>query len=579
MFLAQRILVSSIALVLCSQVMGQPCTSNRYQARVFDSITVTSDIIYGNAPAVTNPYISENVTFNMDLKLDLFEPMGDTLNKRPLVILAFGGGFLLGSKEDEDIQATCDSLARLGYVTASINYRLGMSILISSSAERAVYRGVQDFSAAVRFFKEFANLYRIDTNYIFAGGVSAGSISALQMVFGEETDRPASTFASGFPNSAPDLGCINCSGNSYNHSSTNVKALINCWGATGNVNWMEPGEDVPIVSFHGNLDLIVPYDSGFPFTALATMPYVYGSLPISQRADAIGLYNEFYTFAGEGHNVWGTVVNNSFLGGATVFFQPILHSISDFLFRFITPITEPITGVSTSCVGDTNTYSVANTTGSTYCWTVNGGSIVSTDSSNNSIEVRWDMTGQNDLSVLESNGFLAKGDTETYIIQVNQLPAVTIQELDDTLFVDQGFAYQWYLNDVQLSGETSYFISTVQSGNYTVLVTDSNGCQFKSEVHPYVYAGLLSTKHQNALLLYPNPNQGSFYIQLTCEFGGPGLHISITNMLGETVYQKSFDVCSSTHPHEIDIRAFTKGMYLAALTFDNQRIYRKVFVY
>ena len=419
MFLTRRILISLLGLLLCSYTLGQSCTSKRYQERIFNSVDVTTDIIYGNAPALTTIYLGENVTVNIDLELDLFEPTGDTLSKRPLVILAFGGGFLIGSKEDEDIQATCDSLARLGYVTASINYRLGMNILSTSSAERAVYRGVQDFSAAVRFFKEFAATYRIDTNYIFAGGVSAGSIAALHMAFGEESDRPASTFTN------PDLGCPDCSGNSYNHSSTNVKALVNCWGAMGDVNWIDPGEDVPIISFHGDQDLIVPYDSGYPFTALASMPYVYGSLPISQRADAIGLYNEFYTFAGVGHNVWGTVVNNSFSGGPTVYFRPILHDITDFLLRFIKPATGPITGDTAACVGDLFTYTVPDTIGATYCWTVNGGSIVSADTLNSNITVSWDMAGANSLSVVEGNTFLATGDTQAYAVQVYAPPTTS----------------------------------------------------------------------------------------------------------------------------------------------------------
>ena len=419
MFLTRRTLVFLLGLLLCSHALGQSCTSKRYQERIFNSVDVSTDIIYGNAPALTTFYLGENFTVNIDLELDLFEPNGDTLSKRPLVILAFGGGFLIGSKEDEDIQATCDSLARLGYVTASINYRLGMNILSTSSAERAVYRAVQDFSAAVRFFKEFAGTYRIDTNYIFVGGVSAGSIAALQMAFGEESDRPASTYTN------PDLGCADCSGNSYNHSSTNVKALVNCWGAMGDVNWIEPGEDVPIISFHGDQDLIVPYDSGYPFVALASMPYVYGSLPISQRADTVGLYNEFYTFAGVGHNVWGTIINNSFSGGPTVYFRPILHSISDFLFRFIKPDTGPITGDTAACLWDTLTYSVANTANATYCWTVNGGSIVSADTLNSSIDVSWEVAGANGLSVVEGNTFLATGDTQTYFVQVYAPPTAS----------------------------------------------------------------------------------------------------------------------------------------------------------
>ncbi|HIO72700.1 MAG TPA: alpha/beta hydrolase, partial [Flavobacteriales bacterium] len=483
--LKSGLIVAFLLLVPYFQLNAQNCSSARYIDRVFDSVTVTTDVIYANAPSVTTPYVAENVTINIDLKLDVFEPTGDTLNKRPLVILAFGGGFLIGAKEDEDIRATCDSLARLGYVTASIDYRLGMNILVTTSAERAVYRAIQDYSAAVRYFKEFATTYSIDTNYIFIGGVSAGAITSLHLAFAEESDRPVSTFSSSFPNPAPDLGCRDCSGNSYNHSSTNVKAVINCWGAMGDVNWIEPGEDVPIISFHGDQDAIVPYDSGYPFTAMTTMPYVYGSLPISQHADSIGLYNEFYPFPGEGHNVWGTVVNNLFVGGPTGYFQPILHSISDFLFLFIKPNTDSITGDGMVCLNDTSTYSVNNTTGSFYCWTVNGGTIVSTDSTQNTIDVMWNTTGQNNIIVREINKFQAIGDTQSFSVMINPLPTISVANdlsicVGDTVTIFGGGAstYLWSpataLEDPAADTTKAY---PTTSTTYTLTGSDSNNCK------------------------------------------------------------------------------------------------------
>ena len=192
--------------LLAMQLLGcaffaaaQPCSNMRYQERVFGQSYVTSNVVYGNAPSLTTVYLGENVTQNVNLTMDIFEPFGDTLAKRPLVVLAFGGAFLIGSKEDGDIQSVCDSLARRGYVTASINYRLGMNVVDGNSAERAIYRSMQDFSAAIRYLKEYADLYRIDTNYIYAGGVSAGGFAALHMAFMDEADRlPSSCGAGGF---------------------------------------------------------------------------------------------------------------------------------------------------------------------------------------------------------------------------------------------------------------------------------------------------------------------------------------------------------------------------------------------
>ena len=48
--------------------------------------------------------------------------------------------------------ALCEAAAKRGYVAISMEYRLGLNILSSYSGERAVYRGVQDGSAIIRYF-------------------------------------------------------------------------------------------------------------------------------------------------------------------------------------------------------------------------------------------------------------------------------------------------------------------------------------------------------------------------------------------------------------------------------------------
>ena len=568
-----RVIILSLALFTVSGycTQAQLCSSTRYEQRVFTNISKTADVVFGNAPSVTSPYLGEDVTIDIDLTMDIFEPTGDTLALRPLVILAFGGGFLIGSKDDEDIQATCDSLAHKGYVTASINYRLGMNVSDAGSAERAVYRGMQDYSAAIRYLKEFASTYRIDTNYIFVGGVSAGSISALHLIFAEEAERPASTFASGGINPAPDLGCRDCSGNNYDHSSTNVMATINCWGAMGDVNWIEPGENVPIISFHGDQDAIVPIDSGYPFTLMASMPYVYGSIPISNRADSIGLYNELYIFAGEGHNVWGSVVNNSFVGGPTQYFEPIVQSISDFLYLFMKPNTSAISGDIIACLDDIITYSVTNTAGSEYCWDITGGTIVSSDPRANTIDVQWNGTGQHTVSVVEISRFVAEGDTQIINVTVNELPPEPIlQEVNDSLFTDTGYGYQWYFDGTVVPGENSYFITSLQNGAYTVVISDSNGCENTSVAYNYVNAGLEDAEYinSNSIVLYPNPNNGFFGIKINnSNTKISNYDVIVYNVIGEIIYKQHFN--GSEYPGNtllVNIAQPPEGMYFLSVS-------------
>jgi para-nitrobenzyl esterase len=116
----------------------------RYIDSVFTSVKKTTGVQYGNNTNYLG--IPEN------LLLDIYEPENDTLSKRPLMIWVHGGAFLSGTRENEDVVFYCNEFAKKGYVTASIDYRLG-SLPIITEFMGAVIRAIQDMKAAIRFFR------------------------------------------------------------------------------------------------------------------------------------------------------------------------------------------------------------------------------------------------------------------------------------------------------------------------------------------------------------------------------------------------------------------------------------------
>jgi hypothetical protein len=199
----------------------------RYLDEVFEDVTITEDVIYGNAPDLPFIFLFEWNTYDIDLDMDIYEPVGDTLTNRPVIIFIHTGAFFSGHNELDDVVALSISAAKRGYVAVSINYRLGLNILSTYSGERAVYRGVQDASASVRFLREFHENFGIDYENIFIWGTSAGSFIGLHLAYADDSERPESTYGN---SSDPDLGCVDCEGNSYVHYSR-PKALVSCWGA------------------------------------------------------------------------------------------------------------------------------------------------------------------------------------------------------------------------------------------------------------------------------------------------------------------------------------------------------------
>ena len=315
------ILFSAIFSIVASQDI-------RYIDEVFEEVVKTEDVIYGNAPDLPFFFLFEWNTQDIDLDMDVYEPAGDSLSNRPAIIFIHTGAFFSGHNELDDVVELSIASAKRGYVSFNINYRLGLNILSSYSGERAVYRGVQDASAAIRYIREFHEDYNVDPNNIFIWGSSAGSFIGLHLAYSQEDERPESTYGGG---NDPDLGCMDCEGNNYIQNSK-PNALISCWGAIGDLNWIDPEDNIPTLMFHGDLDPIVPFNSGYPFTVDIALPIVYGSNLIHERLNDLGIENQLYVGENELHEYWGAL-NGNWFGGPNDYYYEIIDNAYNFLYN------------------------------------------------------------------------------------------------------------------------------------------------------------------------------------------------------------------------------------------------------
>ena len=305
-------------------------SQERYLDEVFSSVDITEGVVYANAPDLPFIFLFEWNTFDIDLDMDIYEPAGDDELARPVIIFLHPGSFFSGSNTSGDMVSLATDAAKRGYVGISANYRLGLNIVSTYSGERAVYRGVQDASALIRYLREYHEELRIDPEKIFLWGSSAGGFISLHLAFSDDSERPQSTYGG---SSDPDLGCIDCEGNNYSHSSKPT-AIVSCWGAIGDLDWIDAEDDVPTILFHGTSDIVVPYDVGLPFTINIALPIVYGSNQISQKLDSVGIINESYIEEGEGHEYWGSL-NGTWVSGPNEYYYQIQEDSFEFLYQFL----------------------------------------------------------------------------------------------------------------------------------------------------------------------------------------------------------------------------------------------------
>ena len=281
--------LSLFASIAISSAASAQCTG-RYAANVYTTYSVTTGIQYGS----NLDYTSTSTT----LTLDFYQPTADTARARPLIIWAHGGSFIQGTSADVDVTSLSQHFALKGYACASINYRIGVSSFDSVGLNQAVVRAVQDMKAAIRFFykdKKTVNNYKIDTNNIFIGGSSAGSITALHT---EYLDRACKIYP--YVDSTTLLGLGGLNGNSGNPGySQKVKGVIDLCGGLGVYAWLEAG-NTPLCSMHGTSDATVPYSRGIVNPGIP-IQYIDGSRMIYKRALCVGVQDNFYTWLGAPH--------------------------------------------------------------------------------------------------------------------------------------------------------------------------------------------------------------------------------------------------------------------------------------
>mmetsp|Transcript_56740 Transcript_56740/g.157974 ORF Transcript_56740/g.157974 Transcript_56740/m.157974 type:complete len:377 (+) Transcript_56740:81-1211(+) len=276
----------------------------------------------------------------MDLKLDLYEPVGaPTGQVKPAIIFAHGGAFFFGKKDDQQLIGSSIYFARAGFVAASIDYRLALhngtypgakddpdepkatppqdapvlrekprlrlraeqsrhlarderklkeedSVDVWTPLYARVYPAVRDMKAAVRWLKYHAADYGVDRNKIAVAGHSAGGGMAL---------AAGITFDGDFTDELTDEQDPTLASTHRTETST-VRAIYTAW-STGITVEMAKQHDPnqvsryssrnpPIIEFHGDEDHIVPLED---------------ALAVQQEYDATGVKYELHVLEGCHH--------------------------------------------------------------------------------------------------------------------------------------------------------------------------------------------------------------------------------------------------------------------------------------
>jgi len=344
----RRLFIGFIAVSGVGMLLSQTLT--RYQDEIFRGIKVTKNVVYGRnyAYGTNQPE---------DLYMDIYEPAGDTAQRRPVIVLIHAGSFLppyiasqafgkapIGTKEDSAIVELCRRYARRGYVAISATHRLGWNPQALTQEERAasiiqaVWRAVQDGRALVRYLRKDAattNQWRIDPDRIVMGGSSSGAYVGLHVAYlnlPSELNQDKFIYSNGQPfvdTTALGLGRQGPDGqdggNAFEGGSGNdgypshIQAVLNLGGALGDTTFIQ-NENIPVISFHGVDDPTTPYLTATVYTAVGNYPIIEVSgshdihLRLYEKGNLAALLPDFASdvpfpglrpFPGVGFQPWG----------------------------------------------------------------------------------------------------------------------------------------------------------------------------------------------------------------------------------------------------------------------------------
>lgn len=366
-------------------------SKNRYKDEIFD-VEKLSDITYANVRGFWSSIPDDTIDIgnivkiglinslkkkNLNLNMDLYIPKGDTLEKRPLIMFIHGGAFFIGDKAALPYQKWCNHFASLGYVCVSINYRMGYG-MNPKAVERTAYQAAQDAHAAMRYLVSKKDVYRIDPDYLFVGGSSAGGITSLNLTYMRNENRPKSSYSSLF---LEDLGDLETSGNKI-YNKFRIRAVANMWGAVNDLDILKNSK-TPVISFHGDEDVVVPYGYGYPFMVIGDFHKVlfdkmYGSSCIHEKALELGIRSKLHTFYGQGHAPYIDANRN-----LNDNFYTIQNEIVDFFYEELVP--HPVYIIQDSLDDQVFVIDTSDVVSSDWC--VIGG--VSIEESRGSIRASW----------------------------------------------------------------------------------------------------------------------------------------------------------------------------------------------
>jgi HYR domain/Secretion system C-terminal sorting domain/SprB repeat len=166
--------------------------------------------------------------------------------------------------------------------------------------------------------------------------------------------------------------------------------------------------------------------------------------------------------------------------------------------------------------------------------------------------------------VTVSNGFGCTKASAPVSVTVGQLPTPTIIVGTTTLSTGAYASYQWMLNGNPILGAILQEHTPVVTGDYSVMVTDSNGCTGTSAPVFFNAVGVADQVDDlQGLQIYPNPTSGIVNLRTLNPIDWP-IEVEVWDMFGQRV--KKFNMAHLMDVTVFDLSDLAAAPYMMKIT-------------
>jgi hypothetical protein len=136
---------------------------------------------------------------------------------------------------------------------------------------------------------------------------------------------------------------------------------------------------------------------------------------------------------------------------------------------------------------------------------------------------------------------------------------------------------QWYIDGNAITGANNQTYIPTKSGNYTVGITLSTGCQLLSANYVYVLTSNQGSNADIGLVVYPIPANN----QLNIIFASPAnsnLNLSLINAAGAIAYSNQQTIAQGNFATTINVSKQAPGSYILKIMLGAKVYYDKIVI-